>query len=862
MMRAAERVLLAIFVALFLPSPAEGEDLPVLAEIPAIGRVFSGTLSTQELSRGGPPFLVMVGSDSVQAWPVGSEAEPIASPGLRHLLEPTWGDFDGDGDLDLAVAVPSAGVLGEGSREIAILKGDGAGTFVAGATLSVDGGAPNAATVAALAAGDFDGDGRADLSVLSFQDSRALLLFYRGSGALEFEAPRPTDIGSSAGRWLTSGDVDGDGRADLVVSSKDLIAPEVFGSVSVWRSAGDGTFVGGADFPGPSAYPAVLADLDGDGRTDLVYLNRLGSGAECCTYRLQVHRNQGGGSFGPWASADVDYGRPFVVDTDGDGRLDVVVPQERSSSLAVFRGGPGALARSAIELRSVGSEVVGADWNGDGRADFIIGTSGGLVVAGEGSSRVDVLSVPVLLSTAGPGGAGFESDLLLTNAGTTPARVSLRYVAASGGGTGTVEREVPPSGQLHAPSAIDFLRDAGLQISRDGPLVGTLRISTSGASSPKALAATVRVTTQAGAGVSFGGVRRLEALRETSYVPWLVETERDRSNLALVNAGGADDGPVTLRITVESGDAATPGRAVLPDVVLEPGGFRQLNRVLLVAGLATRLGWARIERVAGRAPYLAWGAVNDNASDDGSFVPATTECDRAELNLWVVPVAIQSSRYATELVVTNPGEQPVQVDLTLAATGTTLRETIAPRATFHVPDLFAELRHRGLAGAPAAGDAIASPLYVGPYGATNGVLAGVRVTSVTPDGRSHGLFEPAVLEPHHSTSVVVPDLRQDGKTRTNLAVVNLRSQSATFELEVFDGATGRLAASRDEIPLARNELLQINAVLREMCPGVERAWARIRPAVEGSFVAYAVINDGSAPGRGTDDGSFVMGLPE
>lgn len=862
MVRATERVFLAVFVALFLPSPAEGEDLPVLAEIPAIGRVFSGTLSTQELSRGGPPFLVMVGSDSVQAWPLGSEAEPIASPGLRYLFEPTWGDFDGDGDLDLAVAVHTAGVLGGGSREIAILKGDGAGAFVAGATLTVNGGASNAASVAALAAGDFDGDGRADLSVLSFQDSRALLLFYRGRGALEFEVPRPTDISPSAGRWLTPGDVDGDGRADLVVSSRDLIAPGVFGSVSVWRSAGDGTFVAGAAFPGPSAFPSILADLDADGRPDLVSLSRLGSGAECCTYRLQVHRNQGGGSFGPSASADVDYGRPFVVDTDGDGRLDVFVPQERSASLAVFRGGPGALTRSAIGVRSVGSEVVGADWNGDGRADFVFGTRGGLVVAGEGSSRVDVLSVPVLLSTARPGGAGFGSDLLLTNAGTTPARVSLRYVAASGGGTGTVEQVIPPAGQLHAPSAIDFLRDAGLQISREGPLVGTLRVSASGASSPKALAATVRVTTQAGAGVSFGGVRRVEALRETSYVPWLVETERDRSNLALANAGGADDGPVTLRITVESGDPATPGRAVLPDVVLEPGGFRQLNRVLLVAGLATRLGWARIERVEGSAAYLAWGAVNDNASDDGSFVPATPESDRAELNLWVVPVAVQSSRYATELVVTNPGEQPVRVDVTLPATGTTLRETIAPRATFHVPDFFAELRRRGLAGAPAAGDAIAGPLYIGPYGATNGVLAGVRVTSVTPEGRSHGLFEPAVLEPHHSTSVVVPDLRQDEKTRTNLAIVSLRGQSATFRLEVFDGATGRLAASRDEIPLARNEFLQVNAVLREMCPGVARAWARIRSAVEGSFLAYAVINDGSAPGRGTDDGSFVMGIPE
>lgn len=862
MLRATERVLLAIFVALFLPNPAEGEDLAVLAEVPAIGPVFSGTLSRQELSRGGPTFLVMVGTDSVQVWPVGSEAEPIASPGPRNLFEPAWGDFDGDGALDLAVAVPTAGVLGEGSRQIAILKGDGEGEFVAGATLSVSGGAPNAATVAALAAGDFDGDGRTDLCVLSFQDARTLLLFHRGRGALEFEAPRPTDLGPSAARWLTSGDVDGDGRTDLVVSSRDLIAPGVFGTTSVWRSAGDGTFAAGPNFPGPSAFPSILADLDADGRPDLVDLNRLGSGAECCTYRLQVHRNQGGGSFGPWASVDVDYGRPSVADTDGDGRLDIVVPQERSSSLAVFRGGPGDLARSAIELRSVGFEVVGADWNGDGRADFVFGTSRGLVVIGEGSSRVDVLSVPVLLSTAGPGGAGFESDLLLTNAGTTPARVSLRYVAASGGGTGTVEQVIPPAGQLHAPSAIDFLRDAGLQISREGPLVGTLRVSTSGASSPKALAATVRVTTQAGAGVSFGGVRRVETLRETSYVPWLVETARDRSNLALVNAGGADDGPVTLRITVESGDPATPGSAVLPDVVLEPGGFRQLNRVLRVAGLATRLGWARIERVAGSAPYLAWGAVNDNASDDGSFVPATPESDRAELNLWVVPVAVQSSRYATELVVTNPGEQPVRVDVTLAATGTVLRETIAPRATFHVPDLFAELRHRGLAGAPAAGDAIASPLYIGPYGATNGILAGVRVTSVTPDGRSHGLFEPAVLEPHHATSVIVPDLRQDETTRTNLAIVNLRSQSATFLLEVFDGVTGHLAASRDEIPLARNELLQIDAVLREMCPGVERAWARIRAGSEGSFLAYAVINDGPAPGRGTDDGSFVMGLPE
>ena len=88
----SERIALTALAALLVHASAKGQELPVLAEVPSIGPVFSETLSTRKLSRDGQPFLVMVGSDSVQSWPLGSEAEPIASPGpipcFYDLLEP------------------------------------------------------------------------------------------------------------------------------------------------------------------------------------------------------------------------------------------------------------------------------------------------------------------------------------------------------------------------------------------------------------------------------------------------------------------------------------------------------------------------------------------------------------------------------------------------------------------------------------------------------------------------------------------------------------------------------------------------------------------------------------------------------
>src|ERR1017187_6047872 len=123
-----------------------------------------------------------------------------------------------------------------------------------------------------------------------------------------------------------------------------------------------------------------------------------------------------------------------------------------------------------------------------------------------------------------------------------------------------------------------------------------------------------------------------------------------------------------------------------------------------------------------------------------------------------------ASGYATAFVAATPEAQPLALQLTLVATGTVLTETLAPGATFYLPDLFAELRRRGLPGAPAAGEAMVSPVYIKRNIGVGRIYAGIRVSSAPAAGVSYGVFEPAMpQDPLFAFSAVVPDLRQDSR---------------------------------------------------------------------------------------------------
>ncbi|HEX4904772.1 MAG TPA: VCBS repeat-containing protein [Acidimicrobiales bacterium] len=128
-------------------------------------------------------------------------------------------------------------------------------------------------------------------------------------------------IANSAGpgpapRGAASGDVDGDGRPDLV-----SIGDVTFGDLRVSRGLGDGRFAAATTIAGSRQTQGLdVGDVTGDGRSDVVAMS---------TSEVKVFANDGTGAFALRDTRPLTLGgqvQPLLVDLDGDGDLDVVAP--------------------------------------------------------------------------------------------------------------------------------------------------------------------------------------------------------------------------------------------------------------------------------------------------------------------------------------------------------------------------------------------------------------------------------------------------------------------------------------------------------------------------------------------------------
>jgi hypothetical protein len=271
------------------------------------------------------------------------------------------GDFNGDGRMDLGVVSntfyywPEYG-YGDYQGIANVLLGHGDGTFAGPNTTWISWGYNRAAVAA-----DFNGDAVDDLAVTADYGYVSVLTGDAG-GFLQGPATFAVSYSPSS---VDAGDFDGDGDADLVASTLyDTNA------VSVLLNDGAGGFAAARNYPaGSGPTSVVVGDLDHDGFADLATANPGGN-------TVGVLRGRGDGSFAPVEIFAAGQGPGSIAagDFNGDGWLDLAAASGSADSVSVLmndRAWPPAPASLSV------NDVVVIEGNSGTTAAVFTVTRGG-----------------------------------------------------------------------------------------------------------------------------------------------------------------------------------------------------------------------------------------------------------------------------------------------------------------------------------------------------------------------------------------------------------------------------------------------------------------------------------------------------
>jgi VCBS repeat-containing protein len=220
------------------------------------------------------------------------------------------GDFNGDGDPDLAVVDQVTG-------EILVLRGTAGGGFTAPTTVGT------ATGPFSIAVGEFNGDGDPDLAVADQFSGRVLVLL--GSTGANFTAPATVASGSDPDS-VAVGDFNGDGDPDLAVADQSP------GEIMVLLGSTGGTFTGPTILTTDSGVSAVaVADFNRDGDPDLAVTNVNLS-------RVSVLHGSTGGTFTAPTNFAVGSTQTSAVaaDFNGDGKPDLAATKFNTDNVAVL----------------------------------------------------------------------------------------------------------------------------------------------------------------------------------------------------------------------------------------------------------------------------------------------------------------------------------------------------------------------------------------------------------------------------------------------------------------------------------------------------------------------------------------------
>lgn len=287
-------------------------------------------------------------------------------------------DVDGDGKLDILIGdqATSGIYVYQNISTPGVLN---AGSFAPPVGFAA-GSYPHGLRVA-----DLNGDGLPEILVANYSGGFVSILRNTGSaGSLTTNSfapqyalvtgPGPTDVGIA--------DLNGDGRRDLVATAFDGSQLSLFRNVANPTTAVSNWFTLDTALPAlPGSLEITVTDMDGDAKSDLVIASVHG-------YAVSIYRNQAtAGAFTSNSfAARLDYSTPgwahsiSVADFNGDAKPDLAVVGELNSYLGVFQNqsSPGNISLAARVDFGTGWNawgVAAGDLDGDNRADIVFANS-------------------------------------------------------------------------------------------------------------------------------------------------------------------------------------------------------------------------------------------------------------------------------------------------------------------------------------------------------------------------------------------------------------------------------------------------------------------------------------------------------
>jgi len=239
---------------------------------------------------------------------------------VRRVADATAGDLDGDGDLDLAVAV-----FGYARGKVLWLENHGEGNFQEHRLFYASG-------TIHVPMDDYNGDGTLDIAAIVSQEDEEVWIFDNdGSGNFQSRMVFKTfnyDIGSAG---IVKSDLDQDGDVDLLLPVGDnleymLSYPQPYHGCLWLENDGKGNFTDKRIATYGGVYAADTGDVDGDGDLDIALVSMCNDWKQSDSASIIWMENDGQQNFTPWQIATNPTHLITVAcgDLNQDGRSDIV----------------------------------------------------------------------------------------------------------------------------------------------------------------------------------------------------------------------------------------------------------------------------------------------------------------------------------------------------------------------------------------------------------------------------------------------------------------------------------------------------------------------------------------------------------